>query len=65
MNFTEIEYVLFLLVAVLLWRNAKLDQRINQVIDDYNRYAHFLIKIGQGKGSVIKDGDGFVFKETK
>lgn len=65
MTFTELEYLLMLAVAVLLWRNVRLDQAGTDAVQAANRYAHFLIKIGKGQGTVIRDGDTFRFEEKK
>ena len=65
MTFTKLEYLLMLAVAILLWRNAKLDQAETNAIQAANKYAHFLMKIGKGQGIVIRDGDTFRFEEKK
>lgn len=63
--FTDLEYVLMIAIAVLLWRNAKLDQAETDAINSANKYANFLIRIGKGEGTVVRDGDEFRFKEKK
>lgn len=65
MTFTELEYLLMLAVAILLWRNSKLDQAETNAIQTANRYATFLMKIGKGQGTVIHEGDSFKFEEKK
>lgn len=63
MTFTELEYLLMLAVAVLLWRNAKLDQSETDAINAANKYAYFLMQIGKGKGTVKQEGNSFRFQE--
>jgi hypothetical protein len=65
MTFTELEYLSLIAVAVLLWRNAKLDEARRSAIHDAERYAYYLIQIGKGKGKVNKTGDRFHFQELK
>lgn len=63
MTFTELEYVLMLAVAVLLWRGSALQRRLDRARDQADRYADFLIKVGEGKGSVVKNDEGtWVYK---
>lgn len=63
--FTDLEYLLMIAVAVLLWRNAKLDRVNSDIVDEANKYVSFLIRIGKGEGTVVRDGDEFKFKEKK
>lgn len=63
MTFTELEYLLMLAVAVLLWRNARLDQAKRNAVYDADRYAYYLMQIGRGKGKVNKTGNRFHFQE--
>jgi hypothetical protein len=64
MTFTELEYVLMLAVAVLLWRVSSMQRRIDQLILASDTYARFLINIGEGKGIVAKNENGnWAYKE--
>lgn len=58
MTFTELEYVLMLAVAVLLWRGSVMQRRLDDTRRRADRYADYLINVGKGKGSVIKDKEG-------
>ena len=65
MMFTELEYVLLLACAVLLWRASALRRALDRESARANRYADNLILICEGKGKVIKDDEGrYTFKET-
>lgn len=65
MTFTELEYLLMLAVAVLLWRNARLDAAKEEAVDAANKYAYFLQMIGMGKGTVVSHEKGFRFEEKR
>jgi acyl-CoA synthetase (AMP-forming)/AMP-acid ligase II len=58
MTFTELEYVLMLACAVLLWRASALRRALDRESARANRYADNLILIYEGKGSVVKDDEG-------
>jgi hypothetical protein len=58
MTFTELEYVLMLAVAVMLWRGSVMQRRLDDVSRRADRYADYLINVGKGKGSVIKNEEG-------
>lgn len=58
MTFTELEYVLMIAVAVLLWRNSSLHSRVMHARNEADRYANFLIDVGKGKGSVVMNDEG-------
>jgi hypothetical protein len=65
MTFTELEYVLMLACAVLLWRVSAANRRADYESHRANKYADNLIAVCHGKGKVIKDGEGrYTFKET-
>jgi hypothetical protein len=65
MTFTELEYVLLLACAVLLWRASVASRRADIEAYRANKYANNLIAIYEGKGKVIKDDEGrYTFKET-
>ena len=65
MTFTELEYCLMLAVAVLLWRNSVLSNRLMMVTARADRYVNFLIGIHKGYGRVVEDEDGFRYEENK
>lgn len=65
MTFTELEYLLMLAVAILLWRNAKLDAAKEEAVDAANKYAYFLQMIGKGKATVKPHGDDYRYEELK
>jgi hypothetical protein len=66
MTFTELEYVLMLACAVLLWRASALRRALEHEHDRANHYANNLILIHQGKGSVVKDDEGrYMFKHKE
>jgi hypothetical protein len=66
MTFTELEYVLMLACAVLLWRASALRRVLDRESDRANRYANDLISIYEGKGSVVKDDEGrYMFKRKE
>ena len=65
MTFTELEYVLMLACAVLLWRASALRRALDMESYRANKYANFLTAVYEGKGKVIKDDEGrYAFKET-
>lgn len=66
MTFTELEYVLMLAVAVLLWRISAANRRIDWLVARADRYANFLIQVGKGEGRIVlNDNDTFEFKPRK
>ena len=66
MTFTELEYVLMLTVAVLLWRISALGRRIDWLVIRSDRYADFLIKVGKGEGRIVlNENDVYEFKPNK
>lgn len=66
MTFTELEYVLMLTIAVLLWRISAANRRIDWLIRRSDKYAEFLIRVGKGEGRIVlNDDDMFEFKSTK
>jgi hypothetical protein len=67
MTFTELEYVLMLACAVLLWRASVANRKAEHEAARANTYAEFLTDIGKGQGSVVKNDEGtwtFKRKET-
>ena len=66
MTFTELEYVLMLTVAVLLWRLSAQGRRIDWLVVRSDRYANFLIQVGKREGRVILNENGvYEFKPNK
>ena len=68
MNFTELEYLLMLAVAVLLWRGSVLTRRADNLAVKLDLYANALVAIGKKKGRVVPCADshtGFKFEEIK
>jgi hypothetical protein len=68
MTFTDLEYVLMLAVAVLLWRGAVLSSMADKLGTRANTYATFLVAIGKKKGRVVPSDEsstGFKFEEIK
>ena len=65
MTFTELEYVLMLACAVLLWRLSVMRRALELAVMRADQYASNLIAIYEGKGKVIQDDEGrYTFKET-
>jgi hypothetical protein len=60
--FTDLEYILMVCCAVLLWRNAVLHTRQFQLMALSDRYANFLKEVGRGNGSVVRKDGGYIFK---
>ena len=66
MTFTELEYVLMLTVAVLLWRLSAQSRRIDWLVVRSDRYANFLIQVGKREGRVVLNENGvYEFKPNK
>lgn len=66
MTFTELEYVLMLAVAVLLWRISAASRRIDWLVRRSDRYAEFLILVGKGEGHIVlNDNDMYEYKSKK
>lgn len=66
MAFTELEYVLMLAMAVLLWRGSVLQRRLDDARRRADRFADYLINVGKGKGSVTKNEEGtWIYKPTE
>ena len=58
MNFTDLEYVLMVAVAVLMWRNRVMYIGAMKSEMRANKYADFLIQIAKGEGTVVKTDTG-------
>ncbi len=66
MTFTELEYVLMLAVAVMLWRGSVLQRRLDDARRRADRFADYLINVGKGKGSVTKNKEGdWIYEPTE
>lgn len=65
MTFTELEYVLMLAVAVLLWRNSVLRNAAAQEERRANKYANWLIGVYEKKGKIVQKDDSYYFEESK
>lgn len=66
MTFTELEYVLMLACAVLLWRASAASRKADYEAERANRYADFLMDVGKGRGHVTKNDEGtWVFKRKE
>lgn len=58
MNFTELEYVLMIAVAVLLWRNSSMKAWVQLEEARANKYARWLVDTAKGNGKVVQCDDG-------
>ena len=65
MNFTELEYILMLAVAVLLWRNSSMRAWAMSEEHRANKYARWLMGVYEKKGKIVQKDDGYYFEETK
>jgi hypothetical protein len=65
MNFTDLEYVLMIAVAVLLWRNASIKMWARSEEYRANKYANWLMGVYEKKGKIVQKDDGYYFEETK
>jgi hypothetical protein len=65
MNFTDLEYLLMLAVAVLLWRNAHIRRWAEHEESRANKYADWLIGVYKNKGRIIHKDDSYFFEEKK
>jgi hypothetical protein len=63
MTFTELEILLGLAVGVLLWHIGNQNKLIRQQVQEHDRLAGFLFKIGDGKGVVVVKDNTYLFKE--
>lgn len=65
MNFTDLEYVLMIAVAVLLWRNQSI--RAWALDEEFraNKYANWLVGVYEKKGKVVHKDDSYYFEESK
>ena len=65
MNFTDLEYVLMIAVAVLLWRNSVLRNAAAQEERRANKYANWLVGVYEKKGKIVQKDDSYYFEESK
>ncbi len=65
MNFSELEYILMLAVAVLLWRNSVLRNAAAQEERRANKYANWLVGVYEKKGKIVQKDDSYYFEESK
>jgi hypothetical protein len=65
MTFTELEYVLMLAIAVLLWRNSVLRSAAAQEERRANKYANWLVGVYEKKGKIVQRDDSYYFEESK
>jgi hypothetical protein len=65
MTFTDLEYVLMVAVAVLLWRNASVKMWAEREERRANKYSRWLIGVYEKKGKIVQKDDGYFFEEMK
>lgn len=65
MNFSDLEYILMLAVAVLLWRNSVLRNAAAQEERRANKYANWLVGVYEKKGKIVQKDDSYYFEESK
>ena len=65
MTFTELEYVLMLACAVLMWRNASMKLWAKSQEHRANKYARWLMGVYEKKGKIVQKDDGYYFEESK
>jgi hypothetical protein len=64
MTFTELEYVLMLACAVLMWRNASMKLWAKREEHRANKYANWLVGVYKNKGKIVHKDDSYYFEET-
>jgi hypothetical protein len=65
MSFTDLEYILMVAVAVLLWRNASVKMWAEREERRANKYSRWLIGVYEKKGKIVQKDDGYFFEESK
>jgi hypothetical protein len=65
MSFTDLEYILMVAVAVLLWRNASANMNAMREEARANKYANWLMGVYEKKGKIVQKDDGYYFEESK
>lgn len=65
MTFTDLEYLLMLAVAVLLWRNSSM--KAWAMSEEYraNKYARWLMGVYEKKGKIVQKDDSYYFEDIK
>lgn len=63
MTFTELELLLGLAVGVLLWHVSTMNTLVKTLTREHDRLAKFLMKIGDGEGTVVVNNNEYIFKE--
>jgi hypothetical protein len=64
MNFSELEYILMIAVAVLLWRNSVLRAAAAHEERRANKYAGWMMGIHDKKGRVVHKDNAYYYEET-
>lgn len=65
MSFTDLEYLLMLACAVLLWRCSDLRMWALGEERRANKYANYLAGVYEKKGKIVEKDDGYYFEEFK
>lgn len=65
MNFTDLEYLLMLACAVMMWRNSVLRNAAAQEERRANKYANWLVGVYEKKGKIVQRDDSYYFEESK
>jgi hypothetical protein len=65
MTFTELEYILMVAVAVLLWANSSLRAGAEREERRANKYANWLMGVYEKKGKIVQKDDGYYYEESK
>ena len=65
MNFTDLEYVLMIAVAVLLWRAADIRRWAESEERRANKYARWMEDVYHKKGTIVEKDVGYYFEEKK
>ena len=65
MNLTDLESILLVAVAVMLWRNADMKRWAEREERRANKYANWLIGVYENKGKVVHKDDSYFFEEKQ
>jgi hypothetical protein len=63
MNFSDLEYILMVAVAVLLWRNSDVKRWGEREERRANKYANWLVGVYENKGKIVHKDDSYYFEE--
>ncbi len=63
MNFSDLEYILMVAVAVLLWRNSDVKRWGEREERRANKYANWLVGVYENKGKIVLKDDSYYFEE--